>query len=127
MTWKEGGRHAKKEYSTIFISDMIFKKGVKIFGMRSEMIWAAIVVEGVYDELGNSQNCVITSGIDGIHKRSSEHYKGDAIDVRVWGFDAEERAMARDMIDERLTDEFEVFDEEDHLHIGFDPQTGINQ
>lgn len=106
---------------------MKFKEGVKIFGVRPEIVWASIVVLQVYADLGNVENCVITSCIDGTHKRGSDHYAGLALDVRVWGFSDEQRAKARDMIDERLTDEFEVFDEKDHLHIGFDPQQGIGQ
>lgn len=106
---------------------MMFKDGVKIFGIRPEMAFVIPVIRAVYAELDNRENCVITSAIDGKHKRGSDHYAGLALDVRVWGFSDEARAKARNMIDERLTDEFEVFDEEDHLHIGFDPQMGLDQ
>lgn len=102
------------------------KKGVSIFGVRPEMSFAMIVVHQVYRELDNMENCVITSCTDGEHSKGSDHYVGLALDVRVWGFNREQRALATEMILERLTDEFEVFDEDTHIHIGFDPQKGLN-
>lgn len=98
------------------------------------MIWAYLVAKAVYEKYGNAHNCVITSGAepDPEHTRSSEHYKGDAIDLRVWGFkdislpvepscDVTGQQVA-DEIQANLTDEFEVFFEGDHIHIGFDPE-----
>ena len=105
---------------------MKFKKGVKIFGVRAEMAMAMTVIDEVYRELDNTENCVITSCTDGTHSRGSDHYVGLALDVRVWGFNREQRTLCCDMLRERLTSEFEVFDEETHIHIGFDPQQPLN-
>lgn len=112
---------------------MRFKKGVKMFGVRPEIAMAMQVVDSVYRDLDNYDNCVCTSIRDGEHKRSSDHYLGNAFDMRVWGFrditlliepttqyTGEEAA---ETIKDRLTDEFEVFFEGDHIHIGFDPDT----
>lgn len=97
-------------------------KTVRVFGVRAEMFFAYQVAYQVYSELNNAKNCVITSARDGTHKRGSDHYVGNAIDLRVWGFDDKQRAKAAQMIRDRLTVEFEVFDEGDHIHIGFDVQ-----
>jgi len=102
---------------------MKFKHDVRLFGARPEMIWAALTAGQVYRELDNYDNFVVTSVRDGTHKRGSDHYVGNAIDIRVWDFTDAQRAKAADMIAERLTDEYEVFDEGDHIHIGFDVQT----
>lgn len=112
---------------------MRVKEGVRLLPLRPVMYFAYYVAYEVYKELGNKDNCVITSAADGKHKRSSEHYKGDAIDIRVWGFrniDLEVTPVcdytgqqAAHRIKARLSDEFEVFFEGDHIHIGFDPQT----
>lgn len=106
---------------------------VKVFGLCPEMIFAYIIAYEVYRELGNEENCVLTSARDGTHKRSSDHYMGNAIDLRVWGFkeitlDVTPECNATgegaaDLIRERLTDEYEVFFEGNHIHIGFDIQT----
>lgn len=111
---------------------MKLKQGVRIFGARPEMLWAVIVAGQVYKELGNYENFVITSVRDGTHKRGSDHYVGNAIDIRVWGFKGTTLNMeptcdataeeASQMIQARLTNEFEVFFEGDHIHIGFDVQ-----
>jgi hypothetical protein len=112
---------------------MKFKDGVQLFGICPEISVAMLVVDTVYRELGNYDNCVCTSVRDGEHKRSSDHYKGDAFDMRVWGFqditlnaepvcDYTGQEVA-DIIQSRLTNEFEVFFEGDHIHIGFDPDT----
>lgn len=101
---------------------MTFKEGVRVFGGRPEIIWAVITAGQVYREMDNYKNFVVTSMRDGTHKRGSDHYVGNAVDLRVWGFSDNERAKARDRISERLTDEYEVFDEGDHIHIGFDVQ-----
>lgn len=105
---------------------------VRVFGLCAEMIFAYMVAYEVYREIGIPQYCVLTSARDGKHKRNSDHYMGDAIDIRVWGLKGTALNMesivdysideVRDMIAERLTDEFEVFAEGDHIHIGFDIQ-----
>ena len=97
---------------------------VRVFGLRPEMIFAYQVAYEVYREYGNEKNCVLTSARDGTHKRGSDHYVGNAIDIRVWGFD--ELGVDLDDVAEkirsRLSVEFEVFNEGDHIHIGFDVQ-----
>lgn len=95
---------------------------VRVFGLRPEMFFAYQVAYFIYVELDNEKNCVITSARDGKHKRSSDHYMGCAIDLRIWGFTPQTAQKATAMLKERLSDEFEVFLEKDHIHIGFDIQ-----
>jgi len=106
----------------------MFKRGAKIFGLQPVMVFAYLVVRDVYKLLNNYENCVITSATDGHHSRGSDHYVGNAIDIRTWGFEDMGISVATvaDMIQERLTDEFEVIAEPTHIHIGFDPQRGLN-
>jgi len=105
---------------------MKIKKGVRIFGMSPEIQACFGVVERVWRELDNYDNCVLTSGTEGQHSRGSEHYKGDAADFRVWGWNDAERAEAAERLRGYLSEEFEVFDEGNHIHVGFDPSAGLN-
>ncbi len=107
---------------------MKFKPGARVFGIQPVMIIAMMVVEQVYRELENLDNCVFTSCTDGEHKKGSDHYVGNAIDVRIWGFDKMgiDIQDVADKIASRLTEEYEVIVHSTHIHIGFDPQKGLN-
>ncbi len=86
-------------------------------------LWVAYgVAIAVYEELGNLRNCVITSGNDRKHKVTSLHYRNLAIDLRVWGFDAHAKNVATVMIGSRLSLDYDVINEGDHIHIEWDPK-----
>lgn len=86
-------------------------------------LWVAYgVALAVYEELGNQHNCVITSANDGQHMYSSKHYSDEAIDLRVWGFDDHARRVATVMIGSRLSLDYDVIDEGNHIHIEWDPK-----
>ena len=59
---------------------------------------------------------VITSGSDGSHLPHSKHYRGEALDLRVWGLTASQREDLRAHIETALGKKFRVLDEVDHLH-----------
>lgn len=100
---------------------MIFKKGVKINGVKPEIVLGSMVVDAVLQKYGLSGiEVVITSVVDGKHKKHSKHKIGHAIDVRIWA-----KVMWKDICDDlvkSLTDEFDVILESDHIHIEFDPE-----
>lgn len=107
---------------------MKFKKSARIFGINPVMVFAALVAGNVYKEFNNIENFAITSATDGKHSEGSDHYVGNALDLRTWGFEdmgVSVQSVAKE-IESRLTPEFEVFAEPTHIHIGFDPQQGLN-
>jgi hypothetical protein len=87
-----------------------------------------------YKRRDNLDHLVVTSAAeghpgDGVHHRGSLHYPantppdagGRALDLRVWGFTADERAQVAAEIAHRLGESFDVVDEHDHIHIEKDP------
>jgi len=96
------------------------KPGVKLFGLRPELVWALSVADGVYREL--NVDLVITSVMDGKHSVTSLHYAGAAADLRIRDMGQTKAETARDMIEERLTDEFDVVLEKDHIHLEVQPR-----
>lgn len=102
---------------------MEFKNGVKVFGVQPIMWPALMVCKQVYAEHDNLENFVITSTYDGDHKLHSDHYKGYAVDLRIWNFSTNELYVVRNKIRSRLTDEFKVILEEDHFHLAYSPRT----
>lgn len=104
------------------------KPGVKLLGIRPELAIAAQVVASVFAGLG--LDAIITSGIDGQHKRASAHYSGRALDFRIRhipGYEQQKTAapMVVDIakeIAQALGDDFDALLEVDHLHIEYDPK-----
>ena len=61
--------------------------------------------------------CIITSGMDGTHKRESEHYNGQAVDFRTRHILPGALELIVNEVKDDLTGSFEVILESDHLHI----------
>ncbi len=101
---------------------MKFKVGVSIAGVRPEISIALQVVEPILEKYG--QEAVITSCMDGKHKRASAHYTGRAVDLRIWDI-TDKRKCVLDMQD-ALGKDFDVIMESDHIHLEFDPKMGAN-
>lgn len=96
---------------------MRFKTGVEILGIRPEMVAIFGAIEQAWLEQG--VEATITSVTDGKHKRQSAHYTGSAVDVRIWDMDA---AKAAEALRERLTGDYDVVLESDHIHVEYDPK-----
>ena len=101
------------------------KSGVRVLGVRSELVIAIHIASAVCEYVG--VDCTITAVIDGTHKRASEHYSGCAFDLRRpdWP-DFNDTAKAQAVADElkqALGDDYDVILEKDHIHIEFQPKT----
>lgn len=99
---------------------MQIKKGVRVTGLSPEIVIAIIVVNDVYRKYG--RDCTITSGTEGKHGYSSEHYKGDAVDFRTRDLFPDQKTAIAKEIAARLGDNYDVVLEETHLHVEFDPK-----
>jgi len=99
---------------------MKLKKGVKITGIKPELVLAITVVNDEYTKYG--KELVITSIMDGKHSRKSLHYTGCAIDTRTRYFTDLEKLAIADDIRKRLGHHFDVIVETNHMHIEFQPQ-----
>jgi len=97
---------------------LLLKPGVRIAGLRPEILFAIIAAERVCAEMG--VDCVVTACVDGAHMSGSLHYCGLAVDLRSRHFrpgDAD-KAIAR--IKQCLGADYDVVLENDHIHVEFD-------
>lgn len=99
---------------------MKIKKGVSLAGMSPTLSIATQIVEPILAKYG--QELVITSCMDGRHKRSSAHYTGMAIDLRIWDITDADRCVAE--MQRHLGGNYDVIVEVDHIHLEFDPEQG---
>lgn len=101
---------------------MIFiKPGVKLTGIKPEMCFAKTAIDQCYESNG-IYRCVITSGLDGVHKKHSKHYLGQALDFRTLDMDRTTAIKIVDMAQQRLGNDFDVILESNHIHCEFDPK-----
>lgn len=84
---------------------------------RNLIIAAAIANVGEILGLG----MVITSGTDGIHKKGSKHYTGEALDLRISNIPPALIQKVIVNLQKRLGDGYQVIREHDHIHIEYDP------
>lgn len=101
---------------------MMIKQGVNLLGLRPEALLGMMVAASVLPKYG--QELIVTSVVDGIHKRSSAHASGRAFDCRIWSLANPERAVRELKI--ALGDEFDVILERTHIHIEWDPKSAPN-
>ena len=99
-------------------------KGARLAGLRPEMI----PVMQIATECYGGFDCWVTSGTEGKHGKSSRHFVGLALDFRTSAAGIEIKDAERIAADmrARLTDEFDVVVESDHIHVEYDPKVGVN-
>lgn len=100
------------------------KAGVKVGGIQPEILLALIVAESIFDSL--HLPCILTSAEDSdLHKSTSLHYKGKAVDVRLPSF-YNDKPNLDDAICGSLRNalgaEYDVVLEANHIHIEYDPK-----
>lgn len=100
------------------------KDGVKINGIKPEMVMGLIVAEGYFRSNGIDE-MVVTSVVDGVHGFGSLHYVGYASDVRTWEILDDLLPKFTGGLSEALGPEFDVVLESDHIHIEFKPKHKI--
>lgn len=99
---------------------LFIKPGVRLTGMRPEILLAAVVAERAYNEAGF--DLTITACVDGKHSTGSLHYSGAAIDLRTRDVPAASVPKLAARLKECLAGEFDVVLEGDHIHIEFQPK-----
>ena len=101
------------------------KKGVRVFGVSNEILFALVIVESIFHAY--EINPVVTSMRDSLHSKRSKHYSGNAVDIRMkYISDTSKQVIITNEIREALTSEFDVLlenvgTESVHLHVEFDP------
>jgi len=100
------------------------KPGVRLLGMRPELMIAILAAYSIYDDHG--YNCTVTSVVDGQHSYGSAHFTGEGVDIRTRNVPGDELQVIRKEIAKALGKEFDVVLESDHLHIEYDPKKGTH-
>ncbi len=96
------------------------KLGVRVFGLRPEILLAILVAEGIWREFG--ADLVLTAGIDGAHVEGSFHYSGNAIDLRTNNLPTDKTGEVLKCLSQRLGEDYFAQFESDHIHIQFKPK-----
>ncbi len=99
-----------------------FDKGIRLFGLVPEILWAADRCVDVWVELKTGVDVVITSGRGGKHSRASLHGSGNAIDVRSREIKPAEIPAVLLRLKQVLGPRFDVIYEGDHFHIEHQPK-----
>jgi hypothetical protein len=106
--------------------DISLKPGVKIDGLRPEIVLGLMCVKAVFDRY--KYELVITEGTGGKHMVGSLHYKGLALDIRSKHIsDAVTKAKILFDCQDALGENFDFILEGDtkvneHFHLEFDPE-----
>ena len=102
---------------------MQLKPGVRLLGVRPELLIGLSILDGVWKRHG--AELTITSVIDGVHKRASEHYSGCAADLRVHGLTNVDGMIAE--AQSALGPDFDLIHEgfgtpNAHVHLEYQPK-----
>jgi len=95
---------------------MKIKEGAKIHPSIAIAI-ATQIVQPILRKHG--QELIITSMLDGKHMANSLHYKGLAVDLRIWDLHHKDSCVSK--MQTALGSEYDVVLESDHIHLEFDP------
>ena len=98
---------------------MKLKAWVRVQGIRPEIMLAIMVADQIWRELGQ-HGVTVTSVIEGRHSSHSDHYRGDAIDLRIWDIDAK---TAAGRLEDGLGEDYFVLLENDHIHVSYRPKS----
>ena len=101
---------------------LILKPGVRITGLRTEVVLALLAAERAYAEIGCE--LMVTSGIEGAHSSGSFHYAGSAVDFRTLNVPTDKLNPLVEKIRSALGQDFDVVLESNpsHLHAEFQPK-----
>lgn len=100
------------------------KPGVNITGICPELVLALLIADGIW--LAEGTDLVITCGADGKHRKNSLHYVTRAVDLRRRNLPAGRAAPVARSLRTALGKDYDVVVERSHIHVEFQPKTGIN-
>jgi hypothetical protein len=99
---------------------LMLKPGVRITGLRPEILLAVVAAERAYQEIGH--DCMVTACVDGKHMTGSLHYAGQAVDLRTRDVPPADLPKLVARIRDCVGADYDVILENDHLHIEFQPK-----
>jgi hypothetical protein len=120
--------------SNMMMPSVTFKSGVRtyIYDLRRSphtlsvqpQIFHAITVAAMVYAVAKTP-LVVTSLMDGKHSQRSLHYKGLAVDLRIWNLNAPVEQVVT-ALRSALGEDYDVVLESDHIHVEYDPEEKPN-
>lgn len=95
------------------------KGAAKVQGLRPEILLAIIIAKEVFEQHG--YECVVTGVTEPGHK-SIVHPLGCGADFRSRHLTPVAKNEVSQAIADKLSDEYDVVPESDHIHVEFDPR-----
>jgi hypothetical protein len=95
------------------------KPGVRLLGLKPEILVGLQVAEGVYAAHGWTLR--LTCGGEGKHQRASLHYAGEAVDLGLPPSGTDLPAFIEEL-KTALCEEFDALLEADHVHVEYQPK-----
>jgi hypothetical protein len=99
---------------------MRIKSGVRIAGIKPELLFGLRVAETVYEVFGFP--LIVTAVVDGVHKVGSKHYVGMAADLRISHLGNSIAPQIVAMLKSLIDQDFDIVLESDHIHLEYDPK-----
>ena len=99
---------------------LLLKPGVRIVGIRPEVVLAVLAAERVFEEAG--YDLTLTSCLEGVHGRASLHFSGCAVDLRTRGISTDDLPKLVARLRECLGEDFDVVLETTHIHAEYQPK-----
>ena len=98
----------------------MLKPGVRLNGMRPELLVVVLVAYAAWSEAPIRADLVVTSISEGEHAPGSLHYVGLAIDLRQPT--PEHVPLCVQRLKAALGEDFDVLAEGDHIHVEYQPK-----
>lgn len=105
---------------------MKLKPGVRVQGIRPELVLAIVIADGIW-QAHTSVEMVVTSVMDGTHGRGSLHYVGAAFDIRTRNLAAAQVPELVGLLRKALGEDYDVVQESTHVHVEYQPKVPYNQ
>jgi hypothetical protein len=103
---------------------LLLKPGVRVAGIRPEVLLAVVAAEGVFEEAG--VDLVLTACVDGKHSLGSLHYAGQVVDIRTRDVPPEMRQKLAARVRECVGEDYDMILEETHMHLEYQPKRSLS-
>jgi len=110
---------------------MQLKSGVRILGLKAEILLGMVIAKETLKEVAPGIDFVVTACVDGKHKEGSLHYAGQAFDMRTHDLGEPSRDQFLVSLRIALGTDFDAIIEDidtdnEHIHVEWQPKTGVN-
>ena len=95
-------------------------------GLTGNITGIENIVDNVFNNVVN-RDAIVTYTTNGAHNPNSLHYSGNAIDLRTRDLTSQQKQQATDMLKKTLDQDYDVLNEDNHIHIEYDSPSNRNR